>query len=86
LICILLIEVQNISFFIGVKIILSVSSSSSSSCCHHAFFLLDNMNEIKQLTGIYHETQEGSLCAQHALNNLLQREIFSAVSLADIAR
>jgi ataxin-3 len=42
--------------------------------------------EIKQLTGIYHETQEGSLCAQHALNNLLQREIFSAVSLADIAR
>jgi len=52
--------------------------------------LLDNfffiMNEIKRLTGIYHETQEGSLCAQHALNNLLQREIFSAISLADIAR
>ncbi|CAF1675413.1 unnamed protein product [Rotaria magnacalcarata] len=44
------------------------------------------MNEIKRLTGIYHEVQEGSLCAQHALNNLLQREIFSAVSLADIAR
>ncbi len=44
------------------------------------------MNEIKRLTDIYHETQEGSLCAQHALNNLLQREIFSAVSLADIAR
>ncbi|CAF4414215.1 unnamed protein product, partial [Adineta steineri] len=44
------------------------------------------MNEIEQLTGIYHETQEGSLCAQHALNNLLQREYFSAVSLADIAR
>jgi ataxin-3 len=44
------------------------------------------MNEIERLTGIYHETQEGSLCAQHALNNLLQREIFSAISLADIAR
>lgn len=44
------------------------------------------MNEIFQLTGIYHEVQEGSLCAQHALNNLLQRELFSAVSLADIAR
>ncbi|CAF1303927.1 unnamed protein product [Rotaria sordida] len=44
------------------------------------------MNEINKLTGIYHEVQEGSLCAQHALNNLLQREIFSAISLADIAR
>ncbi|CAF2898084.1 unnamed protein product [Rotaria sp. Silwood2] len=44
------------------------------------------MNEITRLTGIYHEVQEGSLCAQHALNNLLQREYFSAVSLADIAR
>ncbi|CAF4844908.1 unnamed protein product [Rotaria sp. Silwood1] len=44
------------------------------------------MNEIRRLTGIYHEVQEGSLCAQHALNNLLQREYFSAVSLADIAR
>ena len=44
------------------------------------------MNEIFQLTGIYHEVQEGALCAQHALNNLLQRELFSAVSLADIAR
>jgi ataxin-3 len=44
------------------------------------------MNEIKRITGIYHEIQEGSLCAQHALNNLLQQETFSAVSLADIAR
>jgi ataxin-3 len=44
------------------------------------------MNEIERLTGIYHETQEGSLCAQHALNNLLQREYFSAVSLAAIAQ
>ena len=44
------------------------------------------MNEVERLTGIYHETQEGSLCAQHALNNLLQREYFSAISLADIAR
>ena len=44
------------------------------------------MNEIRRLTGLYHEIQEGALCAQHALNNLLQREIFSAVSLADIAR
>ena len=46
----------------------------------------ETMDEIQQLTGIYHEIQEGSLCAQHALNNLLQKEMFSAVSLADIAR
>ena len=55
----------------------------------HSLIFIDssrNMNEIKRITGIYHEVQEGSLCAQHALNNLLQREIFSAVSLADIAR
>ena len=44
------------------------------------------MDEIQRLTGIYHEVQEGSLCAQHALNNLLQREIFSVVTLAEIAR
>ncbi|CAF0856931.1 unnamed protein product [Didymodactylos carnosus] len=44
------------------------------------------MNEIEHLTGIYHEKQEGALCAQHALNNLLQKEIFSAISLADIAK
>ena len=44
------------------------------------------MNEVKQLTGIYHEMQDGSLCAQHALNNLLQRDIYTAVTLADIAR
>mmetsp|Transcript_20950 Transcript_20950/g.54482 ORF Transcript_20950/g.54482 Transcript_20950/m.54482 type:complete len:272 (+) Transcript_20950:105-920(+) len=34
----------------------------------------------------YHEKQEGSLCAQHALNNLLQGRYFTAVDLADIAR
>jgi hypothetical protein len=44
------------------------------------------MNEVQRLTGIYHEKQEGALCAQHALNNLLQDDAFSAVSLADIAR
>ncbi len=44
------------------------------------------MNKIKQLVDIYHEKQAGSLCAQHALNNLLQREYSSAISLADIAR
>ena len=30
--------------------------------------------------------QEGSLCAQHCLNALLQGQYFSAVDLADIAR
>ncbi|TPX49238.1 hypothetical protein SeLEV6574_g01589 [Synchytrium endobioticum] len=35
---------------------------------------------------IYHEKQEGSLCAQHALNNLMQGNYFNAVDLADISR
>ncbi|CAL4149201.1 unnamed protein product [Meganyctiphanes norvegica] len=34
---------------------------------------------------IYHEKQDGLLCAQHCLNNLLQGQYFSAVDLADIA-
>lgn len=34
----------------------------------------------------FHERQEGSLCAQHALNSLLQGSYFTAVDLADIAR
>lgn len=34
---------------------------------------------------IFHEKQEGSLCAQHCLNNLLQGEYFTAVELAAIA-
>ncbi|OCT65075.1 ataxin-3 isoform X2 [Xenopus laevis] len=34
---------------------------------------------------IFHEKQEGSLCAQHCLNNLLQGEYFSAVDLSSIA-
>ncbi|KAJ3188784.1 Ataxin-3 [Gaertneriomyces sp. JEL0708] len=35
---------------------------------------------------IFHEKQEGQLCAQHALNTLLQGPYFTAVDLADIAR
>lgn len=34
---------------------------------------------------IYHERQEGSLCAQHCLNALLQGDYYSAVDLASIA-
>lgn len=34
---------------------------------------------------IFHEKQEGALCAQHCLNSLLQSEYFSAVDLAEIA-
>ena len=34
---------------------------------------------------IYHERQEALLCGQHALNNLVQQNVFSASSLADIA-
>ncbi|CAF3300899.1 unnamed protein product [Rotaria sp. Silwood2] len=44
------------------------------------------MDKVKERTGIYHEHQEGALCAQHALNNLIQTPVFSADNLADIAR
>ncbi|XP_074647980.1 ataxin-3-like isoform X2 [Tubulanus polymorphus] len=35
---------------------------------------------------IFHEKQEGSLCAQHCLNALLQGHYFTAVDLAEIAQ
>ncbi|KAI9002588.1 Josephin-domain-containing protein [Hyaloraphidium curvatum] len=35
---------------------------------------------------IHFEKQVGSLCAQHALNALLQADLFTAVDLADLAR
>ncbi|XP_071962101.1 ataxin-3-like [Antedon mediterranea] len=38
------------------------------------------------MDSIFHEKQEGSLCAQHCLNSLLQGQYFSAVDLADIAQ
>ncbi|TRY69698.1 hypothetical protein DNTS_008908 [Danionella cerebrum] len=37
------------------------------------------------MDSIFHEKQEGSLCAQHCLNNLLQGEYFSPVELSSIA-
>lgn len=33
---------------------------------------------------IFHEVQDGSLCAQHCLNSLLQGDYYSAVDLAQI--
>jgi len=36
------------------------------------------------MESIFHEKQEGSLCAQHCLNALLQNQYFSAVDLAQI--
>ncbi|KAM7289716.1 ataxin-3 [Ixodes scapularis] len=38
------------------------------------------------MEGIFHEKQEGSLCAQHCLNVLLQGEYFTPVDLAALAR
>ncbi|KAK7083192.1 Ataxin-3 [Halocaridina rubra] len=35
---------------------------------------------------VYHEKQDGLLCGQHCLNNLLQGQYFTAVDLADIAQ
>lgn len=37
------------------------------------------------MDSIFHEKQEGQLCAQHALNALLQGPYFTAVDLASIA-
>ncbi|XP_077394035.1 ataxin-3 isoform X1 [Festucalex cinctus] len=37
------------------------------------------------MDAIFHEKQEGSLCAQHCLNNLLQGEYFTPVDLSSIA-
>ena len=34
---------------------------------------------------IYHERQEAMLCGQHALNNLVQANEFSAGSLSEMA-
>ena len=33
---------------------------------------------------IYHEQQQGQLCAQHALNNLLQQQLYSPIDLSDL--
>ena len=38
------------------------------------------------MEAIFHEQQDGSLCAQHCLNSLLQGQFYSAVDLADLAR
>ncbi|XP_037550810.1 ataxin-3 [Nematolebias whitei] len=38
-----------------------------------------------KMDSIFHEKQEGSLCAQHCLNNLLQGEYFTPVDLSSIA-
>jgi len=37
------------------------------------------------MDAIFHEQQEGSLCAQHCLNSLLQGQFYSAVDLAELA-
>ncbi|GMS78966.1 hypothetical protein PENTCL1PPCAC_1141, partial [Pristionchus entomophagus] len=37
------------------------------------------------ITSIFFEKQEAQLCAQHALNMLLQKDLFTAVDLAEIA-
>ena len=39
-----------------------------------------------KMDSIFHEQQEGALCAQHCLNSLLQGQYYTAVDLADIAR
>ncbi|KAG2388919.1 hypothetical protein C9374_000358 [Naegleria lovaniensis] len=38
------------------------------------------------ISAIYHEKQEGRLCAMHSLNNLLQGAYFTEIDLMEIAR
>ncbi|KAF0977662.1 hypothetical protein FDP41_002984 [Naegleria fowleri] len=38
------------------------------------------------ISNIYHEKQEGRLCAMHSLNNLLQGAYFTEIDLMEIAR
>ena len=42
-------------------------------------------NGLSKMEAIFHEQQDGSLCAQHCLNSLLQGQFYSAVDLADMA-
>jgi len=37
------------------------------------------------MEAIFHEQQEGSLCAQHCLNSLLQGQFYSAIDLGELA-
>lgn len=38
------------------------------------------------ITRIFHEKQEGQLCAQHCINNLLQGQYYTPTDLAEIAK
>ena len=38
------------------------------------------------MAAVFHERQDGALCAQHALNALLQGPYYTAVDLANIAQ
>eukprot|EP00761_Pharyngomonas_kirbyi_P002592 gb/GECH01002596.1/.p1 GENE.gb/GECH01002596.1/~~gb/GECH01002596.1/.p1 ORF type:complete len:265 (+),score=93.79 gb/GECH01002596.1/:1-795(+) len=46
---------------------------------------MDNSSQSDFLNELYHEKQEASLCAVHALNNLLQQPCYTAVELAEFA-
>ena len=47
----------------------------------HALYYFRKMDLVSL---IYHEQQEGQLCAQHALNNLLQQPLYTAINMSDI--
>ena len=49
------------------------------------FRFLINTLLVKNMEYIFHELQDGSLCAQHCLNSLLQGDYYSAVDLASLA-
>ena len=44
------------------------------------------MKDVESEYWIYHERQEAMLCGQHALNNLVQGNVFQPGYLAEIAQ
>ncbi|VEL18390.1 unnamed protein product [Protopolystoma xenopodis] len=55
-------------------------------CIECLFYVHILLSLRTQMESIFHERQDGSLCAQHCLNALLQGPYFTVVDLADIAR
>ncbi|XP_049785795.1 ataxin-3-like isoform X1 [Schistocerca cancellata] len=53
---------------------------------HQSHWVVLIRHRCKNMEAIFHEKQEGSLCAQHCLNALLQGPYFTAVDLATIAQ
>lgn len=75
-----------LSFVICIPDWLRAMSAYPSMCCKPICVKINVLFFMDLIPAIFFEKQEGQLCAQHALNNLLQGQYFTAVDLAEIAR